>query len=141
MLQSLYKTLFSKQESNRAAAARATNDVKLFEAVFESMPQLYVQMIVLLHYNGRCAVDAASATRTVALLYTSISISVREAACKNSRTLLECTDPFPPNSVPPRSHCEFYGELYADKCTIPMTRNTKGAVNNNCRDNQILSHS
>ena len=76
MLQALYKTLFSEGEGKRASAARATNDVKLFEAVFESMPQLYIQMIVLLHYSGRCAADASSATRTVALLYTSISISV-----------------------------------------------------------------
>ena len=55
MLYSVYKTLFSDREGTRAAAARATNDVKLFEAVFESMPQLYVQLIVLLHYSGQSA--------------------------------------------------------------------------------------
>ena len=68
MLYSVYKTLFSDREGTRAAAARATNDVKLFEAVFESMPQLYVQLIVLLHYSGQSALQLCHTVPTENLL-------------------------------------------------------------------------
>jgi hypothetical protein len=48
MMYQLFKAMCSPTAEKKSAAVRATNDVKLFEAVFESMPQLYIQMIVLL---------------------------------------------------------------------------------------------
>jgi hypothetical protein len=77
MLYSLSNALFGGTEDDKTASARATHDAKLFEAVFESMPQLYVQMIVLLHYSDRCS-TSQSETRT--LLYLSITISVMSTA-------------------------------------------------------------
>ena len=42
------------QGGNQEENVKATTDIKLFEAVFESVPQLYIQCIALLHYNTQC---------------------------------------------------------------------------------------
>lgn len=49
MLYAFYKAVFDDRR-NAAAAAKSASDVKLFEAVLESMPQLHLQFIYLLFY-------------------------------------------------------------------------------------------
>lgn len=50
MLYALYKAVAGGSQKNAVAAAKSANDVKLFEAVLESMPQLHLQFIYLLYY-------------------------------------------------------------------------------------------
>lgn len=49
MLYAVYKAIVG-DGGNAAAAAKSANDVKLFEAVLESMPQAHLQFIYLLFY-------------------------------------------------------------------------------------------
>lgn len=49
MLYALYKVM-TGDSKNTVAAAKSTNDIKLFEAVFESMPQVHLQVLYLLYY-------------------------------------------------------------------------------------------
>ena len=60
-----------------AAAARSTNDVKLFEAVMEAMPQAYIQFVVLLHWKECVGADdgASHFASFVGSLYFSLAIS------------------------------------------------------------------
>lgn len=51
MLHSVYNAV-TGDGSGAKAAAKSTNDVKLFEAVIESMPQLHIQYIVLFYYSA-----------------------------------------------------------------------------------------
>lgn len=52
----LYSTILSvrpgSSSGDATAAARSTSALKLYETVFESVPQFYIQMIILLHYGG-----------------------------------------------------------------------------------------
>lgn len=50
MLYALYKAVAGGSQKNAVAAAKSANDVKLFEAVLESMPQAHLQFIYLLYY-------------------------------------------------------------------------------------------
>eukprot|EP00729_Bicosta_minor_P020583 gene20583-28350_t len=52
MLYAVYKAIVG-DGGNAAAAAKSANDVKLFEAVLESMPQAHLQFVYLLFYP-RC---------------------------------------------------------------------------------------
>ena len=57
--------------SASAAIVQSGNNIKLFEAVFESMPQLYIQIIVL--FGGLLDGDPA-------IVYASLSLSVLSTA-------------------------------------------------------------
>lgn len=66
MLYAVYKAIVG-DGGNAAAAAKSANDVKLFEAVLESMPQAHLQFVYLLFYP-RCIGGVRG-------LYTSLAIS------------------------------------------------------------------
>lgn len=63
------------QGGNQEQNAKAATDAKLFEAIFESIPQLYVQCIALLHYNTQCneinnfALYSSMAVSTLSITY------------------------------------------------------------------------
>ena len=61
-----------------AAAAQAGGNIKLFEAVFESMPQLYIQSIVLL--GGVLKEDNT-------VVYVSLALSVASTAQASARAV------------------------------------------------------
>ena len=73
MLYAVYGAIASGGGKRKAAAAaRSANDVKLFEAVYESMPQLFVQFAVLLLF-GDCIPDKSIYS---SLIVSSLSISL-----------------------------------------------------------------
>ena len=71
MLYALYKAMAGDSKKNAAAAAKSASDVKLFEAVLESMPQTYLQYIYLLYYP-RCAGGEGPLIRSLAISTLSI---------------------------------------------------------------------
>jgi hypothetical protein len=63
----------NKKKSRARAAARELGDIKLFETLFEAIPQLIIQLVVLLHYSCECS--SIASTKGFTSLYFSIAIS------------------------------------------------------------------